>query len=218
MGFMDTFRRFGLGGITPLNGLIELSKCCGWWAPYQNAAILQHRHCELHQNAQGRLHKDGGMAVKYRDGWGVYALNGVRVPQWLAETSAEQLDCKQIVQLQNVEERREGVRKVGVERLVYKLGAKSLDKRGDYELLEMNLGLQRPAHALKMLNASVPELWHVEFVQHHCRTVEQALNFRNHLKPELIDDEKGADWFQQGDCLMFPKGAKKFKSRPALLT
>lgn len=65
----------------PFLGLIELAKCCGWWSPYREVAILQHRHCELHRDAQGRLHHESKAAVLYRDGFAVYAWNGVRVPK-----------------------------------------------------------------------------------------------------------------------------------------
>jgi hypothetical protein len=71
-----------------LEGLLELAECCGWWAPYKDAVILQHRPCEIHlEKHRGvgldglsgtiavrrrRLHNADGMAVKFRDGWGLY--------------------------------------------------------------------------------------------------------------------------------------------------
>lgn len=82
------------------------------------------------------------------------------------------------------------MRKIGLEMLTHKLGATTLDKHGDYELLTFNLGLQKgPVKALKMLNPSVPDLWHVEFVSHECETVHHALNFRNGRTIERIADE-----------------------------
>ena len=88
LSFYDYMREvLGLRNQTEkLIGLIELSKCCGWWSPYQNVAVLQHRHCELHRDERGRLHNEKGMAVKYRDGWGVCAWHGVRMPAWVIET------------------------------------------------------------------------------------------------------------------------------------
>ncbi|MHC4977036.1 MAG: DUF6745 domain-containing protein [Planctomycetota bacterium] len=65
--------------VKPLRGLIELAKCCGWWAPYEKAVILQHRHTELHRDEEGRLHNESGPAVRYRDGWSVWAIHGVMV-------------------------------------------------------------------------------------------------------------------------------------------
>lgn len=217
LSFYQTMYELGID-VSPLRGQIDLCKYCGWWMPYKNIAILQHRHCELHRNSRGECHKDGGMAIKYRDGWGIYVLNGVSVSQYLAETPSEQLDPQMIFQENNVQIRREIVRKIGVERLVYKLTAVTIAKSGNYELLEIPIGNNQSAIALKMLNPSVPELWHIEFVDDQCKTVQEALNFRNRLTPDMIDDVNGAQWSQQGDVIIRPKDAKKFRSSPTILT
>ena len=191
---------------------------CPIWMWDQSAIYLLRNPTEAHWN-DGLLHRDGGPAVKYSTTFALWSLNGVSVPQWLAETPSEQLDCKQVVALANVEQRREGVRKIGTERLLYKLGSKTLDTCGEmYTLVEIDLGLRRPVRALKMANPSMPEVWHVEFVPPSIETVQEALNFRNGFTAEQIDDENGSDWIQQGDVLIKPAGATKFKSRPAQLT
>jgi hypothetical protein len=126
------------------------------------------------------------MAVKYRDGWGVHALNGVRVPEWIVMTPAEKIDCHEFSKISNAEVRREFVRKVGVERLMVKLGSKMLDKQGDYELHSIPLGGRTGDWPyLKMLNPSIG-VWHVEAVSKKCDTVEKALNFRNQGKVEFL--------------------------------
>src|SRR5690606_10140024 len=101
----------------------------------------------------------------------------------------------------------------------YKLGARVVeDEPPMYQLVEIDLGLRRPARALKMANPSVPEVWHVEFVPPECETVQHALNFRDGLTEDQIDGEDGAEFSQLGDVLLKPKGATKFKSRPSQLT
>ncbi len=65
--------------VKPLVPLINLAKHCGWWAPYENVCFIQHRPTEIHLH-DTVLHKDGGPAISYRDGFSVWALNGVRVP------------------------------------------------------------------------------------------------------------------------------------------
>lgn len=62
-------------------GLMELAKRCGWWAPYKNVCILQHRHATLHRDEENRLHNPNGMACRYRDGFGVWAIDGIRVDE-----------------------------------------------------------------------------------------------------------------------------------------
>ena len=68
-----------------------------------------------------------------------------------------------------------------------------------------------------MINPSIG-IHHIEGVHPDCKTIQQALNFRNGLTDEMIDDVNGADWIQHGDVLIFPRNAKKFKSRPEILT
>ncbi len=74
-----------LPAVRRLDGLMDLCQSTGWFWPFQGVVIFTRRPVEVHL-LEGRLHKDGGMAVRYRDGFGVYALHGVRVPQWLAES------------------------------------------------------------------------------------------------------------------------------------
>jgi hypothetical protein len=206
--------------VAPLKGLLDLATVCGWWTPLRWVAILQHRPAELHCDAEGRLHRDGGMVVRFRDGFGFWILHGVPVPKEIAETPGEKLDVKLVLETQNVDVRREILRKIGMERYIHKIGATTLDSDSQhgYELIEFAITTERKARALKMLNPSVPEVWHVECVPPTCNTVQDALNFRNGMTPDQIDDVNGADWLQQGDTILKPRGATKFKSRPSQLT
>jgi hypothetical protein len=101
----------------------------------------------------------------------------VRCPEWLINTPAEKLQAEDFAKIENVEIRREFVRKIGIERLIQKLGAKVIDKQGTYELLEMDLNLSAPARALKMKNPSI-DVWHVEFVPPEIDSVQKAINWR----------------------------------------
>jgi hypothetical protein len=55
-------------------------------------------------------------------------------------------------------------------------------------------------------------------VPNDVKTVREALNWRNGLTETQIDDKSGADWYQQGDVILRPRGAIKFKSLPLVLT
>jgi hypothetical protein len=173
--------------VYPLHGLIEIAKSAGWWMPYKDICLISERPCELHRNHQGRLHKDGGMAVRYPDGWGIWCLNGVRVPQHIVEAKDSDFKPEWFTRETNVEVRREVIRKFGVERVMEHLDAKAVDKDEDYELLELNLGNDIASKALKMVNPSTGT-YHIEFVTPDCMTVTQALAFRNgsDLTPEII--------------------------------
>ena len=88
---------------------------------------------------------------------------------------------------QNAEVRREIVRKIGIELVCQRLGAKTLDEYGDYELITLELQDGRPRPYLKMLNPSIGT-YHVEGVEPGITTVEQALNWRNQTdeRPEVL--------------------------------
>jgi len=135
------------------------------------------------------LHNPDGMAVKYEDGFGVYCLNGVAVPEWLVLTPWDELDPARFAKIDNAEVRREFVRKVGIERISEACKAKCIDKEGDYELLVIDLkGDTGEWPYLKMLNPSMEGIYHLECVAKECHTVEQALNWRNQssLPPESL--------------------------------
>lgn len=180
--------------LKPLTGLLKLSQSCGWWTPLRDVAIFQHRPTELHLNAEGRPHCDGGPAIAYRDGWKLFSLNGVRVDEAIAVTPGDQLDPKMMIKIDNADVRREFVRKVGINRLLSSFDSKVLDRDDDttggpYELVLLNLGDGRERPYLKMKNPSAPgEVWHVEGVPPGTKTVAEALDYRNGSKtrPESV--------------------------------
>lgn len=203
--------------VSRIEGIMEVAETCGWWWPYEDMVVISDRPTAMKLDHNLQLHNSTGPALRYQDGWSVYALNGVRVPQWLVETPAEDIDARELYRTQNVEVRREIVLKVGIERVCRDLGAKVVDQDGDYELLWLGLEDGRTRPYLKMKNPSIG-VYHIEGVHPTCRTVRQALNWRNGLTEAQIDDAHGAEWFQQGDVLLKPNGARTFKSRPRILT
>lgn len=145
--------------------------------PFDNICLVSDRPEALKLNGD-RIHCENGPAVRYRDGFEVYGLNGVRVPKWIVMTPWDQLDCREMVKIENAEVRREFVRKVGTERICLDLGAQCVDAQGDYELLMLNIGDSRRRPYLKMKNPSIGT-YHIEGVHPDCDTVEKALRFRN---------------------------------------
>lgn len=158
--------------------LMDLATCCGWVLPYREYAILQDRPVAIHREDE-QLHCDGGAAIEYSDGFSIYCLHGVRVPEWLAVTPMEELDPARLPKIDNAQVRAEFVRKVGIDRVIHKLSKGVIDKEGNYELHDLDLGDEEYRPYLKMLNPSVPDIWHVEGVAPECRTVAEALKWRN---------------------------------------
>jgi hypothetical protein len=178
LGFYNYFQEvLDVDDVGKLEPMMKSAENCNWFLPYKDVCFCSDKLEELHM-VDGKLHHDGGPSWRYRDGFCGWNLNGVRVPQEIAETPFDQLDPQMVVKETNVEVRRELLRKIGIERFVEKIGAKTLDAKGDYELLSIEVGLEQPAIGLKMKNPSIG-VYHVEFVPNEIGTVEQALNWRN---------------------------------------
>jgi len=126
------------------------------------------------------LHNEKGPAIKFKDGWSFWFLNGVSVPQWIVETLPEDITPEKVLEIKNVEVRREAIRKMGIDRLINK--GKVIDKAPGYELIDLgNLFVGRDnfyAPYLAMRNPST-NIWHVEGIHEDCRTIDSALQWRN---------------------------------------
>lgn len=151
--------------------------------PGDEVCVVSNNFQEIYQNDNKQLHKDGGPALQYADGFSVYCLNGVRVSKEIAETPAKKLDPAIILKEKNAEVRREIVRKIGIERICEKLGAKVIDKGTDHagqpcELLLLDLQDGRKRPYIKLINPSIGT-YHVEGVHPDCNTLEKAFRFRN---------------------------------------
>jgi len=221
----------------------QVVRSSGWWYPFESHCFV----CERPKNVfwkdlstdtvidsypmdfdehQIVVHRDGGFAVEFPDGSHVAALNGVWVPDWLATERDSDIDPRRIKELRNVEVRREFVRKVGIERVFQALGGELIDEETfhsetgahHYQLVDLKVEKDGEWRYLKMENPSLEGTYVLEGVPQECQSVKDALNFRNGLSEEKIDDEAGAEWYQQGDVILRPRGRKKFKRFPKRLT
>jgi len=190
----------------------------GFCLPFKDTFIYSLKPTKIHWN-NGRPHNPNGKAVEYADGWGWYALNGIPMEEWQVITPIAELSLEKILSVEDIDQRRELVRRVGVERLVS--AGKEIDRLGDYKLLDMRSVYKRrtPTLFLLMKNPSVPDTWHCEGVSSECKTVIDALNWR---KPEAMKkipvSNEGEDWYQQGDVCIWPADALILKELPCILT
>jgi hypothetical protein len=162
-----------------LAGNEKLCLSAGWSLLFWDFAIVSEKPTAIHRNGSNRLHRDGGLALEHSDGWGVYALNGVRMKKEYVMTPAERMKPETVLAEPNADVRRELLRKVGIERMLSKLTHKVLDKRDSYEVLSVRLSEEvRDARYLKMINPSVG-CFHMEGIPTECDTVTKSLNWRN---------------------------------------
>jgi hypothetical protein len=166
---------------------MQEAKNLHWWFPYEEYVLVSERPIRLTVNESGRLHNESVMAIEYSDGWGMWYLNGVRVPEKLVTTDSEQLDISFFSTEKNADVKAEFVRKFGVERMLH-LG-KKIDSyenydanehpywhESQYELWDMKVlfeGLDYQPY-VKMLNQTTG-IWHVEAVSPQSRNLVQAI-------------------------------------------
>jgi hypothetical protein len=92
------------------------------------------------------------------------------------------MDARRALQVENVDQRREVIKRMSLERLIGQLKPKVLDVErreigGEYHLLAVDMNEGEPWRFLQMVNQSNGAT-HIEAVPRECETVRHALNWR----------------------------------------
>jgi len=102
----------------------------GWWWPMEGCVVLTERPAALHRDAQGRLHSETGPALSYSDGYGLWAVHGVRVPRDVVE-DPDALTVERIMAEPNSEVRRVMCERMGWGAFVRAAGLALVDEQPD---------------------------------------------------------------------------------------
>jgi hypothetical protein len=103
------------------------SSACWWW-PHKEFVMVSDRPAEIHRNEQGRLHNEAGPSVRYRDGWSLWHIGGVRVDEQIVMRPQTQT-VAQIKAESNAEVKRIRIERYGWEQYMLDAGAKKIDAR-----------------------------------------------------------------------------------------
>lgn len=130
-----------------LNLWAEIAQSCSWWLPFEHVIFASNRPLEIHKDQRTRLHNLNDMAVRFRDGWGLYAIHGVRVPAKYIETHSSKIDPAEVLKESNAQVRMAVISKIGFTQVLGKLSYKVVSKapnprlaERENELIEFNLG------------------------------------------------------------------------------
>jgi hypothetical protein len=87
LGIYEYFRNvLGLREETEcLLGLFQAATNLGWLQPHLHTCWLAERPSLLRGDISDRLHHASGPALRFPDGWSVWAWKGVEVPRWIVE-------------------------------------------------------------------------------------------------------------------------------------
>ena len=187
--------KFNTKKLTEWRKLIEE---VSFYIPYDGVCFVSERPTEINWSDK-RLHGDGKPAVKWADGYAMYALNGVSVPMELAMTEAGQLSIDLFMKEKNADVKAEFLKKYGMDRMVkHGVVVDSHDKyddewyhKSEYKLIDMGNILSEAGYLvtyapyLYMRNQTTGT-YHLEGVHPNCRTVKEAMKFRMGVDEQFV--------------------------------
>ena len=136
-----------------LSWWIDLSKSVGWWHPCEGVVFACERPLKQSVDDRGRLHCEDGPAIICRDGWKVYAIHNVRVPEYIVDRPHE-ITADKIKSEQNAEIRRIMMQRFGFDRYVQEIGANLVNSDMVGKLWRIED--EAPFHLAEVIN-STPE-------------------------------------------------------------
>jgi hypothetical protein len=155
VGFYQFFRKeCGLVEETePLEGIRMVTESACWYYPTEEYCFISDRAKELHRDEEFRLHNPDGAAMLFRDGWGVYSIHGILVPDDIIE-EPEKITWQRVVAESNAEVRRLMMDKMGKERLLRESEAKEVDRDRFGTLYRIEVKDDEPIQLLHVLNST----------------------------------------------------------------
>jgi len=146
--------------------------------PLENICIISDLPEKINMR-NGLLHSDGSPAIKYTDGFSVWALNGVNVSKEIAETPAQDLKSKLLLETTNAQVRSEIIKKIGYSRILKDLKAKNIDSWREYELYRIDEGDVEPMVLLKYACPSTGA-YYAHRVPPNITKAREAMTWANH--------------------------------------
>jgi hypothetical protein len=127
----------------------------GWWWAFGSVAIVSSAPSVLERDPENRLHCERGPALAYPDGWAIWAIHGVRVPERLV-TNPRSLSVEEIVHERDLAIRRAMLERLGYERFVRKARLKPVQADRFGRLYRLDPHWTEPIALVEVLN-STPE-------------------------------------------------------------
>jgi hypothetical protein len=162
----------------------NLGRSCGWWAPYQKLVCCCERPLICRIDDRRVLHSEEGPAMKFRDGWSVCAVHGVRLPDEHGEQIIMRPETQTIEQIEkedNQEVKRIRIERFGWDNYIAICGAVPVDVRcneRDQQQEEL-FALKDGSKRVRVIDPSTGRRY-VLGVPREINTCEQAQNWMSH--------------------------------------
>jgi len=191
LGFYEFWMEAGIEECKQLLPLMDAAKAAvGWFYPFEEACIVTPLPTELHRDDEGRLHNTEGAALIFDDGWGVWSVNGVRVPRKIIEEK-DKITAQDILDEENAEIRRVMMEFLGTEKFIQESGARLVHKDDWGELYEKELEDDEPLCMVKVVNSTPePDGHYKDYwirVRPGCETAHDAVASTFHRTAETYD-------------------------------
>ncbi|GAA3426161.1 DUF6745 domain-containing protein [Streptosporangium sandarakinum] len=134
-------------------GLARVARSAGWWWPFERVAVVCERPAELHRDGMSRLHRAGGPALSFPDGFAVHAWGGMPVPAGFAATMAA-LTVQRIDAEENAELRRVMLEHFGYDRYLAESGAVPVHRDEAGVLWRIVLPDDEPVTMVEVVNST----------------------------------------------------------------
>jgi hypothetical protein len=123
----------GVQNLEKIFPLLQVARTCGWVYCARDTAIVMSKPEFIHMDEERRLHCETGPAIRYPDGFCVYAWHGVRVPgDWIDDRAA--LTAQRALAVENMEQRRAACEMVGWVNIIDQLQGVVIDQDEDAQI------------------------------------------------------------------------------------
>jgi hypothetical protein len=130
-----------------------------WW--HENILAISDRPASINRDTNGRLHCEAGPSIAYRDGWSLWHVHGVPVPQYVIEQpreiTHEKIDAETNAEIRRVmiDRYRHGEEVHGAAAYVRNTGGQRIDHDERYGTLwHRNVQDDEPIVMLEVINST----------------------------------------------------------------
>ena len=128
----------------------QVANSCGFCWCFRGVVVVSDRPESLHSEDGQRLHRDGGPAIRFRDGWSVWARNGIFVPP------PDDITADRILQEHNAQRRQLLIESYGQERFLTEIGFSKV-RSDDWGTIFVRTRSDRePIVYVRVVNATFP--------------------------------------------------------------
>jgi len=120
---------------------------------FRDVVVFCERPTSISRDEQHRIHSDSGPAVGFSDGWGVWAIHGVRVPRYVVESPSE-ITVEKIESENNAEVRRVMIERYSTDRYLLDSKAEKIHEDDFGTLLRKEIPGDEPLVMVKVVNST----------------------------------------------------------------